>query len=376
MSQKYSCPVCGRRGLPSGCARCPQCDADLTCFQVLDVLSEPAVDKPSSKGRRLPVLAALIFLAAVLLAALALSMRSRVKELDRQLTELKAAQEAVASVKEEKPAAAESAAVPAKPEEKSAAAANNIHIEAQVKIVDDPEEEGGLAAPVQPTAETAVPQQEAGTAGEEEHAAVADNSSPPAAVVAQVQPPAVQPVSEEAKPEEQPAVLPKNLPVLRAKPKKQAVRVAQPTPAANLEEEQQEMPGAVRSQQAQPSRAVSARTFFYQTQDGETLQDIAERFYGDRRYYPVILEQNPYLPRSISSGNWMRLFADAHQAAALYMRRTEQQNGLLLWRYEVRPGETWRTIYARFFPPRYSGRVFYDKNPQIVPGGTVLIILR
>lgn len=39
MTLESSCPVCERQGLLPDCERCPQCDADLTCFQALDILS-------------------------------------------------------------------------------------------------------------------------------------------------------------------------------------------------------------------------------------------------------------------------------------------------------------------------------------------------
>ena len=37
------CPVCGKAGLADDAAKCPQCGADLECFQLLDALHEDAV---------------------------------------------------------------------------------------------------------------------------------------------------------------------------------------------------------------------------------------------------------------------------------------------------------------------------------------------
>ncbi|MFH0926080.1 MAG: LysM peptidoglycan-binding domain-containing protein [bacterium] len=38
-SDGQTCPVCGKEGLPLDAQQCPQCDADLSCFQALNKLS-------------------------------------------------------------------------------------------------------------------------------------------------------------------------------------------------------------------------------------------------------------------------------------------------------------------------------------------------
>lgn len=40
MNTTLSCPVCARQGIPEEQSRCPQCDADLTSFQILDSLPD------------------------------------------------------------------------------------------------------------------------------------------------------------------------------------------------------------------------------------------------------------------------------------------------------------------------------------------------
>jgi len=40
MNRNLTCPVCGRQGLAENSARCPQCDADLRCFQVLESIPD------------------------------------------------------------------------------------------------------------------------------------------------------------------------------------------------------------------------------------------------------------------------------------------------------------------------------------------------
>ena len=53
MDAGHSCPVCGRQGLSPNCCNCPQCDADLTCFQALDSLfSEQKIVPSENHGSR------------------------------------------------------------------------------------------------------------------------------------------------------------------------------------------------------------------------------------------------------------------------------------------------------------------------------------
>ena len=126
----------------------------------------------------------------------------------------------------------------------------------------------------------------------------------------------------------------------------------------------------------QPSSMLAGSVISYAVKEGENVWDIAQQFYGDRKYYPVVMELNPQVFLGfIRKGSEIWLYADRREAAALYQRRIEQKDGLLLWKYEVRPGETWRSIHARFFPPRYSGTVFYG-DQDVAPGKTVRLILR
>lgn len=48
MAPENRCPVCRIEHIPDDRDRCPQCDADLTCFKVLETLREPAVEKAES----------------------------------------------------------------------------------------------------------------------------------------------------------------------------------------------------------------------------------------------------------------------------------------------------------------------------------------
>jgi hypothetical protein len=433
MSQTRTCPVCGRPGLPPNCGSCPQCDADLTCFQALDSLASPAAAKAAAPPkRRFPwaAAAALALIAMLLLAGLAASMKSRLSELDRQLAEMKAAE----SKPPEKPApaAAESAAEQAKlpPESK-------IQIDARVRIIDEreaaqaagkqaAEEPKQLAAdaPKRPAPPAVKPAEERKPAAETAQAAVVHQpaapvkqiAAPPKVVSETIRQPdadaeeavgAAMPPLPAAKPAEQSAAVQKKIeeeqqPVPSSAPPNSPEESDKAELAADLPETPPVLlkpgfrkhrarpvsPPAVRENLA-PHPAAAAEnsappaaepqrggSFSYLVKDGETAWDIAERFYGDRKYYPVVMEQNPHIFLGfIRKNSTVRLFADRREAAALYQRKIEQRDGLLLWSYDVRPGETWRSIYARFFLPRYSGMIFYG-DQDVAPGKTVRIILR
>lgn len=45
-----TCPICGRQGVSETSARCPQCDAELTCFRVLDSLPDEPEPPGASRG--------------------------------------------------------------------------------------------------------------------------------------------------------------------------------------------------------------------------------------------------------------------------------------------------------------------------------------
>ena len=61
MNSETVCPVCGLSSIPSNRVRCPQCDADLTCFMVLNSLSDEPVRKNTGPGKQVILLVAASF---------------------------------------------------------------------------------------------------------------------------------------------------------------------------------------------------------------------------------------------------------------------------------------------------------------------------
>lgn len=58
MTSETVCPVCGLSSIPSNRAQCPQCDADLTCFRVLDSLPDEPVRKNTGSRKQVILLVA------------------------------------------------------------------------------------------------------------------------------------------------------------------------------------------------------------------------------------------------------------------------------------------------------------------------------
>ena len=69
MTSETACPVCGLSSIPSNRAQCPQCDADLTCFMVLDSLHDEPVRK-NAGSRKQAILLVAVSLVLGLICAL------------------------------------------------------------------------------------------------------------------------------------------------------------------------------------------------------------------------------------------------------------------------------------------------------------------
>ena len=85
MASEITCPVCNLEHILPEKTSCPQCDADLTCFQVLDSLPDEAVFKRT--GSRIQViLIATAGLFLCLSGLLIVSRSSRIKELESRIS--------------------------------------------------------------------------------------------------------------------------------------------------------------------------------------------------------------------------------------------------------------------------------------------------
>ena len=354
MPDKLTCPVCERSGVPAESESCPQCDADLTCFQALKTLSankvaasprEPTTGRQAKgvAGSRRAVL--LLLLLLVLLAALfslyVLKAQDHTSDLKQQVvaltTDLQLVEEKVEQTKQALCVLPESERVGAIEEESfeeddpliyAEDLAAEASLEKEGEIGQEQEKEHEKEGQVAAGSAQDNREKEAGTGVEGE---VGKTTKTPdiertASTVS------VSVVEVVAK-------------------KKKLVQIAE--------------------------ERWSDKTFLYLVKETDTLWGLAERFYGDGKYYPVIMEQNPGLIISdIQDEESLRLITDRAMLKDMYSRRIEWHDGMMLWKHTVRTGETRQTIKKRFAPPGVADRVLYKKNPFIQPGAVVRVILQ
>ncbi len=112
---------------------------------------------------------------------------------------------------------------------------------------------------------------------------------------------------------------------------------------------------------------------------GDSLWSISDRFYGDGSYYPIILLHNPDLSvQNILPGVTLTIPGDADWAKATYPTITQRAGGRLYLLYTVQPGDTPSTLAARFCPNRRDSAdplICLGSETVIAPGRTVRIRL-
>ncbi|MBI2567089.1 MAG: hypothetical protein HYV63_08680 [Candidatus Schekmanbacteria bacterium] len=260
MALLTACPVCGRECDDAGRDHCPQCNAEWTCFRLLEALPESATGTllPPAGGRQTLMLAAL---SAVLALALAVGLWQVRAVTSAQLSELGMA---------------------------------------LVRLEDSVERLGSDVRRL------SVP-------------------PPPELVSAPTASPVAPPT----------ATLPELVPVAPAVPAPAPDAAA--TPATTVT-------AAAAGDSAPPA------TLAYDAREDDTLWEIAERFYGHGRYYPVLLALSPEAGiYDIGTGVSLRILTDRRRAAAVYAELCRVTGPRLTCRFALRPDDTPERVAARFF---------------------------
>ncbi|MCW5203341.1 hypothetical protein VU12_10425 [Desulfobulbus sp. US4] len=390
MSDMLTCPVCERPGVPAGSKSCPQCDADLTCFQALETLSEkkssPVAEelaggakeeeRKSSSSSRRAVLLLLLLLVLIGSGFLfyVLKAQEHVHDLKQRVvflkTDLLVAEQNVEQAKQMLCVLPES--------EKMGVVEEDTFEE------DDPliYEEDKVQVKVKNEVNTALSKSSEGSGGEEAVVASAategeglwkEQEGEQGVEDTLAAEPMVETAGLEAGKETGAAASDsvESVPVVveAVSNKLEIGPFSEDTIAKAVEP-------PVESSPLLPEERWSERTFLYLIKETDTLWGLAARFYGDGKYYPVIMEQNPGLVISnIHDEEILRLFNERTVLEDIYKRRIEWRDGLVLWKHKVGHGETRQGIEDRFASPGSSGRVFYEKTPDIQSGATVRIIL-
>ena len=394
MAGEVTCPVCERPGVPPDSKKCPQCDADLTCFQALDTLTEKKSSlaaeelaagekeeerKGSSSSRRAVLL---LLLLLVLIGSgflfYVLKAQEHVHDLKHRVVSLKTdllvAEQNVEQARQ---------MLCVLPEAEKMGVVEEDTFEEDDPLIYEEDKVQAIKAKVKDAVNTASfqPSKISKLSKLPELSALSKASEVEETVVGSA-------ASEGEKAEE--AGLMVGLAESRVGKETAASESVESVPVVVVEvvskrielgRSSEDAPAKmedphVESSPLLPEERWSERTFLYLIKETDTLWDLAERFYGDGKYYPVIMEQNPGLVISnIHDEEILRLFNERTVLEDIYKRRIEWRDGLVLWKHKVRAGETRKSIEDRFASPGFSGRVFYEKAPNIHPGATVRIIL-
>lgn len=253
MASETSCAVCGLSSLPAEAIRCPQCDADLTCFRILDSIPDE-VEAESPGAGRSPRLIALLVLGFCLIGLLIGYQAYRMKEIETQLHGM----------------------------------------------------EGRYARSVR---------------GIEE--------APESFVEAE----------------------------------------GRPSPVPDVPVQEEERIG-------DPCRDADFR--IYNALETDTLWGIAERAFGEGKYYPVLLECNPHLGiYTIGDGVQVKILEDRRLAEEIYGTILVREDGRKYWYYTVAEGDSLQTIAYRFYRGEDRTEKIVTLNPaaRFKPGEKIRLVL-
>ncbi len=130
--------------------------------------------------------------------------------------------------------------------------------------------------------------------------------------------------------------------------------------------------------QTEDSRTTEGDFRKYEVSEAETLWRMAQRVYGSGYYFPVIMEANPQIRvHDIRKGIRLNIYKDPGVAEELYRENVYFKDGKACYRYLVRPGDTFESIAVKFYGHRdMKGRIL-DFNPDgaLHPGMRIGIAL-
>ncbi len=118
---------------------------------------------------------------------------------------------------------------------------------------------------------------------------------------------------------------------------------------------------------------------YHELQPGERLWDIAKQYYGNGYLYPVLLEYNPGLGiyYDLDYGK-IKILRDPRKANAVLEELVSVGEKGTLFQYKVADGDSWRRISRRFFGNSNKVSTLKGLNPnaRLVPGERISIPLQ
>lgn len=373
MAEEGACPICGFERLEAGQENCPQCEADLTCFEVLDSipdeLPEPAAEEQSSiiAVKREPSIAA------------------RENESLQKPSAASPAHQSPGGAGELNPAASSTSqpgqiAVPtpveARPKTRwnliaaiTVLAVLVIAAAAVLQLYHLRHLESGLkeqkTALKQVSSELAqLNQRKPGAAPDKP----ADAASP-------------KPVSPDKEPstpktEGQTSVKIAGL--------EKSARTPETSERQKLSAEIDSLSTALSESDSSPRPAEVLQRFSQADwvsrpiKPGDTLKSIAQETYGASRYYPILILTNPDMPVDLHKGEGpLKILKDRSKAEQLYDEKTRRIGGRLYFNYTIHPEDTLKGLALKFYRSKKMIKSILDLNPdsQFKPGEQIRIRL-
>lgn len=118
--------------------------------------------------------------------------------------------------------------------------------------------------------------------------------------------------------------------------------------------------------------------FEHETMEKLTIKEISRRFYGDNRFFPVVLMHNSHIRSfNVEKGTRIRLLKNSQTAKEIYENKVEITGENVYWVYNVEKNDTINGIARKFYENNDSNRPVVDLNPEIVlkQGEKVMILL-
>ncbi len=372
MAEEGACPICGFERLEAGQENCPQCEADLTCFEVLDSipdeLPEPAAEEQSSiiAVKREPSIAA--------------------RE-NEALEEPSAAASANQS-----PDAGES-----RPPTASTSQPDQMAIPTPVEA--KPRTRWNLVAAITVLAVLVI----AAAAvfqiyhlrhlesGLKEQKTALKQVSSELAQLNQREQGAAPPKPDGG--ESPKTVSPDKKPSTPGSKSKTSVKIAdlEKTTLDSESTERKKLSAKIDSlstalSESEPSPKPDTVLQRFSNEDwvsrpikpGDTLGSIAQENYGASRYYPILILTNPDMPVDLQKGRGpLKILKDRRKAEQLYDEKTRRIGERLYFNYTIQPKDTLKGLALKFYRSKKMIKSILDLNPdsQFKPGEQIRIRL-
>lgn len=118
--------------------------------------------------------------------------------------------------------------------------------------------------------------------------------------------------------------------------------------------------------------------FEFETTEQLTIKEISRLFYGDNRFFPVVLMHNSHIRYfDVEKGTRIRVLKNSQMSKEIYENNIEIIGENVHWVYTVEKNDTINGIARKFYGNNDSRRPVVDLNPEIVlkQGEKVMIML-